>query len=64
MNMDERAANWSRRYPVGTQVLLRRDDGTETETHVTSQAWVISGRIVAKFSGVSGAYHVERATKI
>ena len=54
--------NWNLKYPVGVEVVLRKD--TETiQTKTRSEAYVSdSSHAVCFFEGVSGGYLLERAT--
>lgn len=50
---------FNRAYPVGTEVILRKDTG-EIVTRVSAAAMVLSNHsAVAWFEGVSGAYSIE-----
>jgi hypothetical protein len=59
------ADNWNLKYPVGTLVKLKKDNGTEQITRTRSQAYVCdAGCPVAFFDNVSGYYLLERASAI
>jgi hypothetical protein len=56
---------FNRRYPIGTDVLLRKDDGSLLETKTRSRAEVLSGHsAVIWVEGVSGCYLLSRVTPI
>lgn len=47
-------------FPIGTRVMLRKDNGFWIETRVRASALLLSGHSpVAWFDGVSGAYSIE-----
>jgi len=55
------ARDWTAAHPIGTQVVLTEDDGTETRTVVRSEAWHLGhGAMVAKVAGKTGGWDVER----
>lgn len=61
-NVDELVADWNKNVPVGTAVMVADDFGTETERKTESEAFVMSGDTpVCMFSGIRGAYMLDRA---
>ena len=59
------ASDFNERYPVGTRVSVRRDDGTVTRTKTRSRAWVLAGVCpVVMVEGIRGAYLLSRVTVI
>ena len=57
------ASNFNERYPVGTRVSVRRDDGTIARTKTRSRAWVLAGVCpVVMVEGIRGAYLLSRVT--
>ncbi|ASY69355.1 hypothetical protein [Sinorhizobium fredii] len=56
---------FNRRYPIGTDVLLKKDDGSMIETKTRSRAEVLSGHsAVIWLEGISGYYLLSRVTPI
>lgn len=54
---------FNRRYPIGTEGLLKKDDGSLLETKTRSKAEVLSGHsAVIWVEGVSGCYLLSRFT--
>jgi hypothetical protein len=52
---------WNDRHPVGTEVVVTRDDGTELRTATRSEAWTLGGgQAVVKVAGISGGYSLDR----
>lgn len=50
--------------PVGTPVIVEKDDGSTVETTVKYQATVLGGHTpVGWFNAISGAYDLSRAKK-
>lgn len=59
------AENWNLKNPVGTEVILHKDSGTDLPTKTRSEAYVCdSGYAVCFFEGVSGYYLLDRATAV
>lgn len=59
------ASHFNEKYPVGTRVSVRRDDGTVTRTKTRSRAWVLAGVCpVVMVEGIRGAYLLSRVTVI
>jgi hypothetical protein len=57
--------NWNLKYPPGTDVKLKMDNGTEKITKTRSEAYVCdAGYPVAFFEDVRGYYLLERASAI
>lgn len=54
---------WSMQNPVGTTGTIRKDNGDMVNTEVTSEAWVLGGRVVARFKDISGGYLTSRFSR-
>ncbi len=55
------AKDWNEKHPVGTEVIVRMDDGTEVRTKTTHEATVLGGHTaVAWLEGIRGCYNLER----
>lgn len=50
---------WST-IPIGTAVVVRRDNGSEFRTVTRSKPWILSGTPVAMVDGISGCYALNR----
>lgn len=54
---------WNAKHPIGTAVVLLKDNGEAFDTVTTSQAQVLSGHsAVIWVEHVSGCYALERVT--
>ncbi len=51
---------FNKRYPVGTPVVVRKDDGSLMETKVKSRAKMLGDNAVAWFCGIRGCYLLSR----
>ena len=52
---------WNRDHPVGTKVIVTRDDGTEFESKTRSKAWALGDHTaVVKVKGITGGYRLDR----
>jgi len=51
---------WNKENPVGTEGLLKRDNGDGTPTKVLAEAYEMGGKTVAFFEGVRGCYLADR----
>jgi hypothetical protein len=52
---------WNARYPVGTRVVVTRDNGSEIVTRTRSGAQLLSGHTAVIFlEGISGCYLLGR----
>ncbi len=56
--MSQVVDRFNHRFPVGTEVILRKDSGP-IRTKVRGEAQMLSGVPVAFFVGVSGAYAID-----
>ena len=57
------AETFNRRHRVGTEVLVRRDDGSVLRTVTRSRAWVLAGVCpVVLVDGIRGAYLLSRVS--
>ncbi len=55
-----KAEEFNKQFPVGTEVLLRKDCGELFRTKIKHPAYVMQGHsAVAHFEGVSGCYSIE-----
>jgi hypothetical protein len=60
-----RVENWNLKYPVGTLVKLKHDDGTTHITKTRSEAYICNaGYPVCFFENVSGYYLLECAVAL
>ena len=56
---------WNKKHPEGTDVSVRRDDGTATVTKTRSPAWLLGGHTaVVMVDGIAGGYLLERVSPI
>jgi hypothetical protein len=56
---------WNKKYPVGTPVTVRLDDGSVNETKTRSAAYVLSGHTAVIFvDGISGCYLLSRVAAV
>src|SRR5258706_12035697 len=56
-------AAWGQ-VPIGTPVIVEKDDGTEIETTTRREAWMLSGHTsVIMVCGIVGCYALERVRK-
>lgn len=54
---------WNAQYPVGTNVVVKRDNGETMQTVTRSEAFLLSGHTaVIQLAGISGCYSLERVT--
>lgn len=52
---------WNEKYPVGTPVIVTKDDKTEVRTVTTHEATMLGGHTaVVWLNGISGCYALER----
>ena len=60
-----RVDEWNRKYPVGTPVELRMDDGSVVETQTRSEAWLLTcGVALVNMLGKSGGWNLDRVRPI
>ncbi len=60
-NPELEADRWNAEHPVGTEVLVTRDNGEEERTKTRSEAWVLSGHTaVVMVDGIAGGYLLSR----
>lgn len=51
--------------PIGTDVIVSMDDGSETRTKTRSEAQMMGGHsAVIWLEGISGCYHLKRVRKV
>jgi hypothetical protein len=54
---------WNQRHPIGTDVIVKRDDGTFQRTTSRGPAYVLSGHsAVIMLEGISGVYLLDRVS--
>lgn len=54
---------WNERNPIGTRVLVQKDNGVKYPTRTRSEASVLSGHsAVIYLEGISGCYLLSRVT--
>lgn len=54
-------AGWNKKYPEGTEVIVKKDNGAEIKTKTRSEAWLLGGHTaVILLEGISGCYALER----
>lgn len=52
---------WNEKYPVGTPVIVTKDDGTKTKTVTVNEATMLGGHTaVAWLKDIRGCYMLER----
>lgn len=57
--------DWNEKYPVGTQVIVRKDDETEVRTETVHEATMLSGHTaVAWLKDISGCYSLDRVRAV
>jgi len=61
----EQVTAWNDHRAVGTDVIVRLDDGTDRQTKTTSEAWVMGGHsAMIKVEGISGGYDLDRVRPV
>jgi hypothetical protein len=62
---DKFCTDWNAKYPVGTEVTLKRDSGNEVVTKTRSAAYTSkAGYPVIFLEGVTGYYIMDRVTPV
>lgn len=62
---EQRVRMWNEKYPVGTRVSLRLDNGETLITHTRSEAWLLyHGQAVISVEGKSGGWALDRVSPI
>ncbi len=57
--------NWNLKHDIRTAVRVTKDDGTQVDTHTTSEAYMLSGHTpVVHVAGISGCYLLSRVKPI
>ena len=57
----KRCDAWNKDFPVGTEVIVRKDSGETHRGKTTSEAYMLSGHTpVIHVSGISGCYLLNR----
>jgi len=52
-------------YSIGQRVVLRKDDGTDFETHIRARAATLPGHLaVIWVKGIAGCYLLDRVTPL
>lgn len=54
---------WEDQYPLGCEVIVTKDDGTEVRTRTRSTPFVLGGVPVVSLEDVSGPYALERVRR-
>jgi hypothetical protein len=63
--LEQQCAAFNARHPVGSGVVVRKDDGTGILTETRSKAQVLSGHTaVIWLEGMSGCYLLDRVTPL
>lgn len=52
------------KYPEGTPVTVRKDDGSVVETATSSMPWMLCGTAVILLEDFSGGYSLERVRPV
>ncbi len=56
---------WNKKYPVGTRVIVKKDDDTEIETETVHEATMLGGHTaVAWLKDLSGCYLLDRVRPV
>lgn len=56
---------WNRTCPIGTQVMVTKDDGSQVVGKTRTEAWMANGQIaVVMVTGISGYYALCRVRKV
>jgi len=56
---------WNEKHPVGTPVIVRKDDQTEIRTVTTHEATMLGGHTaVAWLKDISGCYSLDRVRAV
>ncbi len=61
---DLAASDWNAAHPVGTPVVVTRDDGSKLETVTRSVAWRICDHASVMVVGISGGYLLDRVQAV
>lgn len=63
MSKAQQVEAWNHEHPVGSKVVVHRDNGDALETTVTHEAVLLGGHSpVAWVDGISGCYDIGRIT--
>lgn len=63
MSKQQQVGAWNHEHPVGSKVVVTRDNGETLETTVRFQAQLLGGHSpVAWVHGISGCYDIRRIT--
>lgn len=58
-------ADFNAKFPVGTEVDVRRDSGDVKRTRTRSAAWIAGGHsVLVSLEGISGGYDVDRVSAV
>lgn len=60
----QEVAKFNIECPVGTEVIVSKDDGTQVNAKVKYPAELIGARAVGYFSGITGCYSLSRVKKV
>lgn len=65
LDLNSQIVAWNTNHDIGTNVIVKRDNGSEMETRTRSRAAVLSGHsAVIWLDGISGCYLLERVRAI
>lgn len=63
MSKQQQVESWNHEHPVGSKVVIVRDNGETLETTVTHEAQLLGGHSpVAWVAGISGCHDIGRIT--
>ncbi|BBB13619.1 hypothetical protein [Sphingopyxis sp. FD7] len=64
-DLQHQVDTFNARYPIGQRVTLRKDDGSDVDTHTRARAAILSGHsAVIWLEGVKGCYLLDRVTPV
>lgn len=64
-DLNKQVDAWNRHRPIGTKVLVRKDDGSVLETTTRSLAWLMGGHsAMIMVEGIAGGYRLDRVKPI
>ena len=56
--------DWNKGNPIGTSVIVTRDDQEEIQTKTRSSAWLIGSIPVIQIEGIAGCYALGRVRRV
>ena len=61
--LEHMVADWNEKYPAGTRILVRLDDGSQLKSSTRSEAWIMAGNTpVVQVLGITGNFQLHRIT--